>query len=353
MSRPVSVIPFDEIVPDATVRVVVIDDVQYLSIRDIIMCVCDKNMKRASEIWDRISPDRKTEVSAFCATYKFPGKGQSEQPVITFPGALKLVMFLPGEAAKNHRTAMAGILRRYFAGDATLINEIEANAASDSPVAQMARASLAAEGGAGQVADDPESRKRKRADLQLLKLETEIAGMNRRSQAELMHAQVAVVDKQLAVVDRYHSLCVDTNMDERAKLVFKDALLNMNSVLIGRPGPGPAGVAQAGADQARPLSVSQAAADLGHRFDSRQLAQVGRIASQLYAGRYGVPPRKHAQLVDGRMAEVNSYTEEDRALLKDALDMYATREEHAKRMESAGAGPAAPTSLDRWLHAQP
>lgn len=34
-------------------------------------------------------------------------------------------MFLPGEAAKTHRTAMADILRRYFAGDATLLDEVE------------------------------------------------------------------------------------------------------------------------------------------------------------------------------------------------------------------------------------
>ena len=41
MTRPAAAtIPLDEIVPGATVRVVVMDGVQYLSIRDLIMCVC-------------------------------------------------------------------------------------------------------------------------------------------------------------------------------------------------------------------------------------------------------------------------------------------------------------------------
>jgi hypothetical protein len=59
-------IPFDEIASGATVQVAVIDGVQYLSVRDVIMCVCDKSDKRASKVWDRLGEDKKKEVSAFC-----------------------------------------------------------------------------------------------------------------------------------------------------------------------------------------------------------------------------------------------------------------------------------------------
>ena len=58
-------IPFDEIVPGATVRLVVIDDTQYLSIRDLIMHLCDKDNKQASQIWERMSRDVKDELSSF------------------------------------------------------------------------------------------------------------------------------------------------------------------------------------------------------------------------------------------------------------------------------------------------
>ena len=143
-SITMSVIPFDDIVNGATVRVVKLDDVQYLSIRDVIMCVCEKENKQASQIWDRLSEDQKTEVLTFVTNHKFPGPGQKEQPVITFQGAMKLLMILPGEKAKKHRSAMAGILHRYYAGDGSLVEEIEVNATSTNALAQLARGSLVA-----------------------------------------------------------------------------------------------------------------------------------------------------------------------------------------------------------------
>ena len=118
VSKVPAIIPFDEIVPGATVRFCVKDGVQYLSIRDLIMCVCGKDQHDAARTWREMNPERVSEVGQYLSNFQFPGKGQSEQPVITFVGALKLVMFLPGEAAKKHRSAMADILRRYFAGDA-------------------------------------------------------------------------------------------------------------------------------------------------------------------------------------------------------------------------------------------
>jgi hypothetical protein len=123
-----------------------IDGVQYLSILDLIMCVFIKDNKRSVETWDRLSQSKKKEVSSFCASIKFPGSGQSEQPVITFVGALKLIMFLPGEPAKEYRGAMTDILRRYYAGDASLIDEVITNNNSGSPVNELARASLVAGG---------------------------------------------------------------------------------------------------------------------------------------------------------------------------------------------------------------
>ena len=131
------IIKLDEIVPGATVRFTVIDGVQYLSIRDLIMHLCDKDQHDAAQIWRRMSPDKISELGTFCSNYKFPGRGQQDQPVITFPGAVQLSMFLPGENAKKNRSAMSKILVRYFTGDPSLIKEIEANAKSDEPVAQI------------------------------------------------------------------------------------------------------------------------------------------------------------------------------------------------------------------------
>ena len=56
--------------------------------------------------------------------------------------SIQLVMCLPGTNAKKLRAGFATLMHRYLAGDKSLIKEINANAASSSTVAQMAKASL-------------------------------------------------------------------------------------------------------------------------------------------------------------------------------------------------------------------
>ena len=92
-----AVMPFDEIVSGATVRFTHINGIQYLSIRDLIMHMCGKDNNRAAQTWRELPENQKDEVKKFLSTFQFPGKGQSEQPVITFPGAIRLSMFLPGD----------------------------------------------------------------------------------------------------------------------------------------------------------------------------------------------------------------------------------------------------------------
>jgi hypothetical protein len=94
-----SSISFDEI----TVRCALVDGVQHLSIRDLIMAVCKKDNNQAAEIWRK--HNLKAELEPYCSSFKFPGRGQSEQPVIQVQGAMKLVMALPGENAKLSRVA--------------------------------------------------------------------------------------------------------------------------------------------------------------------------------------------------------------------------------------------------------
>jgi len=126
-----SLMNLDELVPGATVRFTVKNGTQHISIRDLIMLVCEKDRNQAGEVW-------KAEVQDL--NHKFPGSGQKVQPVITFPGSIKLMMWLPGETARGFCTK---ILTQYFAGDVSLLKEIEANAASNAPISQMARVALA------------------------------------------------------------------------------------------------------------------------------------------------------------------------------------------------------------------
>jgi hypothetical protein len=121
------IIPFDEIAPGATVRFTVKDGTQYLSIRDIIIHMCKKNNDRAGAIWRNLRPEQKEELREFIMKYQFQGQGQSEQPVITSRGAMKLLMWLPGSHAKSMRSAAADIIARYVEGDKSLCLEIAHN----------------------------------------------------------------------------------------------------------------------------------------------------------------------------------------------------------------------------------
>lgn len=294
VARLPATIPFDEIVPGATVRFCVKDGVQYLSIRDLIMCVCGKTNDEAGLVWRRMSPEKLEEVRSFCSNFQFPGKGQSEQPVITFVGALKLVMFLPGEAAKKHRSAMADILRRYFAGDASLIDEIEQNQASDSAIAQMARASLAAEPAIEDVVE--RKRKREREDQELLQLKV---------------SNVSLFANTMALINP------NWRDDTRLRLQTEDWLKTaaLSSGVMGAITNGDGAQQQ----QDRPISVCEVALEMGYRLSHGQQVRVGRAVAAEYYKKYGDEPSCHDQWVDGALRKVKSYTQRDRDLIEQAV----------------------------------
>ena len=126
-SELIMAIPFDEIVSGAVVRAISINDVQYLSIRDIIMCVCGKNADYAGYIWRNIPESKKDKLEPFLSVYQFPGQGQSEQSVITLSDSIKLVMMLPGNRAQRYKVKFAEIVSRYIEGDLVMCDEIKEN----------------------------------------------------------------------------------------------------------------------------------------------------------------------------------------------------------------------------------
>jgi len=120
-------ISFGEIIPGATVRLIVIEGKQYLSVRDLIRHMCDKTIDTAGRVWRNISEDLKEELQDHMVEHQFKGRGNLKQPVITSKGAIKLLMWLPGDKAKSLRSAAAEILARYVEGDQSLCLEIANN----------------------------------------------------------------------------------------------------------------------------------------------------------------------------------------------------------------------------------
>lgn len=72
--------------------------------------------------------------------------GRYKTPVLTFDQCMDLIDQLANPAAVEFKKQCRHILKRFFAGDETLVNEIHANARSASMLSQGCRRELAAEG---------------------------------------------------------------------------------------------------------------------------------------------------------------------------------------------------------------
>jgi len=237
--------------------------------------------------------------------------------------AISLIMVLPGETAKEVRQQFAHIIRRYMAGDQQLVNEINSNASSNSPIAQMARASLGQE----PVVDELlVGFKRRREELELLKMEHEINTMimeNRAKQQALLLGATAEMER---VRDPIRS-----NLDDRTRLMIQDAMQNsilntMHSVSTGMGGGGQGQggpmLLTNGTSANAPISISSVAAALKYKPSSSDYKRIGMDLRKRYLKKHGKAPTKHDQLCDGRVTYVNSYTEQDRALVVEVLHSY-------------------------------
>jgi len=214
-------------------------------------------------------------------------------------------MMISGDKAALYRTSMVKILSRYYAGDDSLTEEIQANAQSAAPIAQMARASLIAD--AVPVQNELSlPHKRKLEELEIAKLEVEIKGKQ--------------MDHLIKCSTSYKDMCMDTNMDERAKLLFKDLFLNMamqqgNSVPMIANGEVSASI--------KPISLSLIAGEMGLKIPTNGLISVGVELKKRYLAAHGKAPTKHDQFCDGRVTKVNSYSESDRPMIEEVLRSYA------------------------------
>jgi hypothetical protein len=157
---------------------------------------------------------------------------------------------LPGRFAKETRTQFANIIRRYLAGDHSLISEIQANAQSASPVAQMARDSLGIE------TDDDARCKRLRDEIDLDRLHME-------NQQKCMRF----------FLDTIEHIEPDWKRDSRLVTQTKDRLKNMafgrQEIDDGRPEP-------------TPIYIQDVARELGyHNLPHSLVCKIGKKAVEL------------------------------------------------------------------------
>jgi len=304
---------FAEIVQGRDSSVPVTDD-GLLHAVQLVMVMTGKDRNSAGrdlrELSDEMFPSTKF------VERQLSSRGGYKTKLVSLANAIELVMVLPGKVAKETRTQFASIIRRYLAGDNSLVAEIEANARSNSPIAQLARASLDVE-----VTPDALNLAHKRKLEQL-----EIANMEADIEAKRLANREAAREYLSKVTVSLRELCQDTVMDERARLILKDNFLNMAMLQAQPTAAGQALLTdgQTHVSHNNPVSLSMIAVEMGMKIPSNELISIGIELKKRYMQKYGKEPSKHDQLCNGRMTKVNSYMESDRALIEEVLRWHAT-----------------------------
>lgn len=109
-------IPFTEFT-DVKVRMAMVNNTQYLAIRDLLRVLSRRNPSDANRIWRDMSVDFKQELKAYSLEIQFMGSHQHYQPVVDFPGAFKLICSIDGANARHRRKRIMEILIAHYAGD--------------------------------------------------------------------------------------------------------------------------------------------------------------------------------------------------------------------------------------------
>lgn len=286
---------------------------------------------------------------------KFPGSGQRETPCMTIRGLQRLLMILGGKVAAEFREIIEGTFTRVMAGDQSLIEVINANAASQAPVQQAYRAALAQEPVAPVLDDFCLGRKREREDrlfdMEMLEREQRLedARVEREQREEdarlerahksalfdqnLAEKQQSLVGARLEQIQKsatfLQSLTGMAGVDERTKMQLEDytknVLFNKLAVVVAGSGKGggPVNEPSPPTNQMEPINISIVAKDMadstGIKLTDAQIQLAGREMAKAYRKTYNTNPPQHKQFIKGNYIPVNSYTQRDRPMMEQAI----------------------------------
>ena len=211
MSSACKYLSFDEIVRGRDAYTVRITDDGLLFVVDLVMVVTGKSRDDSSRVLRDLPEEVFSQGKFTCKS--FPGKGNGRTKLVTFQDAIELIMVLPGKIAKESRVQFAEIIKRYLAGDESLVQEIRTNAESDSAISKLARESLDAD----RVETLAHKRKLDQLDIEERIVELEMM----RLEAQSKH-----IDMMAKTAELYTNLCPNQEIDERGRVLLKDCVLN-------------------------------------------------------------------------------------------------------------------------------
>lgn len=268
---------------------------------------------------NREESEFKKELDSFCVYLKVPGSGQRKTPCASIRGLQRYLMMLGGKVAAEFREIIEGTFTRVMAGDQSLIEVINANAASQAPIQQAYRAALVQEPVAPVLDELCLGKKREREDILFdMELAERKVALEER---KLTHA-AKVLQHTGNAIETIDSLKNKANMDERTKMQIEDYIKNTLFNTVSVPSPSPLAItadAAPAVNATAPINVSIVAKELGVKLTDAQLQRVGREMAKRYREQYNSDPPKHKQFVNGNYIPVNSYMERDRVMMEQVI----------------------------------
>jgi FtsZ-binding cell division protein ZapB len=107
---------------------------------DLAMVMTGKDRNQAGQVIRDLDP--RLFLPEKFIQRQISSRGGPKTKLVNFNDAIKLIMVLPGNTAKQTRAQFASIIQRYMAGDQSLVTEVQANKASSSIINQLAKESL-------------------------------------------------------------------------------------------------------------------------------------------------------------------------------------------------------------------
>ena len=336
-------ISFDELLPGHVVRVTD-DSPPLVWAVDVIMAVTGQTRSNCArtlrEIPNNLFSNQKVIRKSF------PGSGNSNTPLVAYKDALTLVMVLPGTAAKAIRQKAADILTRYFAGDPTLAREIQANAESQAPINQMARAALQAEAQAVPVED--EHSKKRRRELEDIELDMK--------KHELLEKRYDMMQKQYENSLRLNKLCMELGEAQgtitQADKDWNKAIIKQYQETILRNTPGSSktlalgnGVVQEEPPVIIPerQTVASMCISMGVTgLKPEDYKNIGTLVSKKFKARHGFTPADKTEAITYVQGQPgvssNKYSECDYDILREGITEYTASKDVKEK--KARAQPA-------------
>jgi hypothetical protein len=236
---------------------------------DLVMVATGKNCNHSNELLRDLKP------SLFDNEKIVMHNGRR---YVTLKDAITLIMVLPGKMAKEMRSQFADIIHDYIK------RNFEPEFDNQGSLCGF---------------------KRRREELELLKLDEEIKTM----------AQNRIISAA-AEIERVRDP-TKSNLDERTRLMVQDAM--QNSILNNMA------VTTNQVSENAPISISSVAKEMGYNASPEDCQRIGTDLSKRYRQKHGQPPSKHDQVCKGRVTSVNSYLEKDRPLVVEAVQAYFSR----------------------------